>query len=135
MEKIGEVVYKLNLPEGSKIHPVFHVSQHKAAQGASFNPTPLPTPLSQSLDLLVEPEAVLNVRQHPTKGMESTEVLILWKGLPESEATWEPCSHIMSVFPTFHLENKVTFNGGGIVMDPAAPRPIIHHTYTRRGRR
>lgn len=86
IEKIGEVAYKL-LPPESKIHPVFHVSQLKAAKGASFDPTPLPAQLAPSLELMVEPEMVLGVRQHDNQGQESAEVLIQWKGLPSSEAT------------------------------------------------
>lgn len=42
LERVGAVAYKLSLPEHSKVHPVFHVSQLKLARGASFNPTDLP---------------------------------------------------------------------------------------------
>lgn len=62
VQKIGTVACKLLLPPESRIHPVFHISQLKAAQGATFNPTPIPPQLTQNLELVVEPEAVLQVR-------------------------------------------------------------------------
>nr|GFB21687.1 chromo domain containing protein [Tanacetum cinerariifolium] len=34
------------------------------------------------------------------------KVLIAWKGMPESEATWEGFKEMQKQFPDFHLEDK-----------------------------
>jgi hypothetical protein len=130
--KVGAVAYRLALPEGSKIHPVFHVSQLKRASGAAFNPTDLPSSLSSTLELQAHPIAVLGVRKDPTQPWSTAQVLIQWHGIPVSEATWELYANILTLFPEFHLEDKVSLVGAGIVMDPDQPRPVITHTYARR---
>ena len=40
--------------------------------------------------------------------------MIQWFGLSVSEATWEDMERLQLDFPTFNLEEKVNFNGGGI---------------------
>lgn len=77
------MAYKLQLPPGSKIHPVFDISQLKKAIGAGHRPSNLPAQLSADLVLEVEPEAVLGVRN----SQAAMEVLVHWKGLQEFEAT------------------------------------------------
>jgi len=62
LERIGEVAYKLKLPESTKIHPVFHVSLLKQSTGCLSQPQPLPTDLTEDSELLVEPEKVLTER-------------------------------------------------------------------------
>jgi hypothetical protein len=62
MERIGSVAYQLQLPDGSQIHPMFHVSQLKA-----FRPdfSPVFSTLHVSTDFSVVnlmPEAILERR-------------------------------------------------------------------------
>jgi Integrase zinc binding domain len=62
IEKIGKMAYKLNLPAGSQVHPVFHVSQLKERVGTgTIVNAQLPIVGSQG-KLKVEPVAVLDRR-------------------------------------------------------------------------
>lgn len=44
-------------------------------------------------------------------------MLIKWNGKPIYEAMWEDAANISIQFPTFNLEDKAAFEGGGIVTD------------------
>lgn len=84
LAKINEVAYKLELPAASLVHPIFHVSQLKAAVPASVSPTQVLPELDTSLQY---PLKVLDRRLY-TKGSSSVfQVLVQWSGWPESMAT------------------------------------------------
>lgn len=123
------MAYQLQLPTDAKLHPVFHVSQLKRSIGRVPSSPELPPQLSKELELLVEPEALLEVRQVRVRNALRLEVLIKWKHLPLFEATWEDAHMISNQFPTFHLEDKVTLWGGGIVMSPNESKSL--KTYSR----
>lgn len=84
IERIGKVAYHLALPEGTKIHPVFHVSLLKPHNG--------PTSVSQGNmndfgydgDHEYLPANILDTRVN-TSG--ETEVLVKWEKCPIEEAT------------------------------------------------
>lgn len=131
IERIGAVAYKLKLPEGSRVHPVFHVSLLKKAVGNYQEDTELPDLLEEHVEVY-EPEAVLatrNVKQH---GEEVKQLLIHWKGKTMEEATWEEELMLRSQFPKFDLEDKVHFDGGGIdrtqTNEEAPHQQLIHST-------
>jgi hypothetical protein len=127
IERIGVVAYRLKLPEGSRVHPVFHVSLLKKAIGNYHEEQDLPA-------LLDEP-------------IEVKQVLVHWKGKTTEEATWEEEIMIRNQFPKFNLEDKVAAEGEGIdrtlVNEENPPQHMIHHrahgpkiwkVYSRRGK-
>ncbi|OIT29089.1 hypothetical protein A4A49_55045 [Nicotiana attenuata] len=92
-EKVGEIAYRLKLPERMKIHPTFHVSylrpyvedpedpdMHKIKRA----PPEVRTQLEEEIEKILD---------HRVLGMHKknrwTEFLIQWKGKPEADATWE----------------------------------------------
>ncbi|KAL5772293.1 hypothetical protein ACOSQ2_012217 [Xanthoceras sorbifolium] len=94
LKKVGKVSYKVELPPRLKIHPVFHVSHLKPYHADTEDPSRgessrAPTAVVTSYDK--EVEEILADRVVRKRGVpRSSKYLIKWKGLPTSEATWEP---------------------------------------------
>ena len=61
-QRVGPVVYRLELPSSAAIHPVFHVSQLERALGEGVPSQPLNPILDAELEWLVEPKLVLDLR-------------------------------------------------------------------------
>ncbi|KAL0533232.1 hypothetical protein IC582_030448 [Cucumis melo] len=123
IEKIGPVAYRLQLPENSRIHPVFHVSQLRKMMGQHADSQPTIQFIDENYMWKSEPEEAIEYRKI---GAEQWEVLVCWRGLPKHEASWESYDEMKEKYPNFHLEDKVTLKGGSNV------RPLIKHVYTRR---
>jgi len=91
---ISPVVYKLNLPETMKIHPVFHVSLLKPYQPSPDEfARPIPPPAIVESDTgqeEYEVEAILDKRIIRKK----TQYLVKWVGYPLHDATWEPVRNL-----------------------------------------
>ncbi|GAU37691.1 hypothetical protein TSUD_164940 [Trifolium subterraneum] len=147
IEKIGAVAYRLKLPEGSRVHPVFHVSLLKKAVGSYNEDEELPD-LLEELNDMYEPEAILATRKVKHSGEEVKQVLVHWKGKTAEDATWEDELMIRSQFPKFSLEDKAIAEEGGIDRDQSTAgmphQQLIHHqthgskpwlVYTRKGKK
>jgi hypothetical protein len=89
VNRVGEVSYEIELPEGRNIHNVFHVSCLKKAIGQQVTTfTELP-PLDQEVQLVLIPEEILDVKEKRLRSMVIREFLIMWKDFPVEDATWE----------------------------------------------
>lgn len=74
------MAYRLNLPSKARIHPIFHVSQLKKAVGPTITQQPLPTRLTEEIELAVTPKEVKEIC-YLLDGM--MEVLVKWEELPD----------------------------------------------------
>ncbi|KAL8167278.1 hypothetical protein V2J09_008777 [Rumex salicifolius] len=131
--RIGKVAYELELPAGTRIHPMFHVSLLKPARGHSLLISTQPPPISDSFELAVQPEKILAHRWKSIGGIIVLELLIQWANRPTEEASWEEYDMLQQQFPNFQLEDKSNFLGG--CNDTVPTKPWANHdliTYTRR---
>jgi len=87
--RIETVVYRLELPEGSMIHPVFHISQLKPFV-QDYTPVYSDLPVLTDLDVAnAFLEAFLDRRLVKKGNAAIPQVKVSWTGLPEAAATWE----------------------------------------------
>lgn len=102
LEKVGSLSYKLLLPEGVNIHPVFHVSQLKKHLGSHAVLEPGLPLVGDDGRIKTEPLNVLETRSLPRNKVLVTQWLVEWQNLPATDASWEDANFIKKVFPTFY---------------------------------
>ena len=86
-EPIGKVSYRLKLPEGWKVHPVFHASLLKAVSEHTRYCVPEPAGIDEDGQPTWEITAVLKHREL-TQGHR--EYLVAWKGFGPEYYSWQP---------------------------------------------
>ncbi|KAL1087127.1 hypothetical protein V6Z11_D08G161200 [Gossypium hirsutum] len=117
--RVGEVAYKLELPESAHIHPVFHVSLLKKCLG---QPDQQVTPLhlaDSTSALILQPTAILEMRSIQRANSLIEQWLVQWDDSSTDEATWEDKAYMLKLFPDLNLKDKVCLDvGGNVVNDP-----------------
>ena len=101
VKRIGKVAYKLALPDESKIHPVFHVSQLERKLGAA-RAVQHQAP-STSVEQLTEPESILAHRMVKRGNQANVGIFC--------EATWESYQDLIRRFPNFDRETRLISGG------------------------
>lgn len=89
IRRVGQVAYELELPQGSKIHNIFHVSCLKKALGSQVTATEELPPTDDEGHLVLQPEAIIDVREKQLRNRTVREFLVRWKNLSDEDATWE----------------------------------------------
>ena len=111
--RVGKVVYRLALPDSSKIHPVFHVSLLKAFVGSDgVEVAGLPEELQDGCPV-EQPLTICDTQRVLCNGRPESQVLVQWMGGSHKEDTWEWLSEFQAAYPTYHLEDKVDLEEEG----------------------
>lgn len=129
-ERIGQVAYRVALPETSTIHPVFHVSLLRKALKVTDQVFPvLPTYANQ----FVIPVQVLERRRKAIANRVLEQGLIRWSGgtLPDS---WENLDDLQARFPGAAAWSQAATEGEGGVSNIQHSGPTAHHQPSPRPR-
>ena len=109
---MSPVAFGLDLPLGWRIHPIFHVSKpkHYIHSEEFLREANLP-PLVLVGD--TQEYEVEGIVRHQGTGAQH-RYLVLWKGYPLIEATWEPESHLTNAPDILeeYLRRVETWNRG-----------------------
>ncbi|KAK1683724.1 hypothetical protein QYE76_044572 [Lolium multiflorum] len=111
LERVGTLAYRLELPVGSRLHDVFHVSLLKAHKGDPPAEAPVLPPHDDGR-VLPGPEKVLKAQLR--RG--AWHILVQWAGLPSEDATWEKLEEFQQHFPDVQLEDELFEKAGRDVM-------------------
>ena len=89
LQTIGTMAYKLELSASSQVHLVFHVSCLKKVIGENIPVQTILLELDEEGKIILEPEAVTEIRTRQLRNRSISEYLIKWKNLPTEDSTWE----------------------------------------------
>jgi hypothetical protein len=121
LERVGKVAYKLQLPAGSLVHPVFHVSQLKEHR-PDYSPVFSDLTVLPALDQLdTTPERILDRRMVKKGNAAIVQVQVKWSHLPENAATWEDWEVLKVKFPDVCAWGQAHSLQGGIVTQAVEP--------------
>jgi hypothetical protein len=108
------VAYEIELPEGSRIHNVFHVSCLKKAVGQFINTSEELPPLDEEGQLELVPQEILEFKEKRLRSRVIRECLVKWRGLPVEDATWES-EQILQHPGLMLLEDKQSREGRTVI--------------------
>ncbi|GJT13662.1 putative ribonuclease H-like domain-containing protein [Tanacetum coccineum] len=130
LNRVGPVAYRVELPPGSLIHDVFHVSLLRRFVGTAPEVIQVTQDEPVVSPTLMQPEEILEERVvQKGKYRPKTELLVKWRGRPREDATWETKWRFVRAYPDFRLEDKATVSGVDCYVPPGQnPMPTTAGT-------
>lgn len=121
VQRIGQMAYKLQLPPGSLIHPVIHVSQLKKAIKHPSEVSP-----EESLNLIYDahmicPAKIARRRFSQLGHKVIPQGLIQWSHSPPQWSTWENLNALRHQFPYSPAWGQAASQAEGNVTTAASP--------------
>ena len=107
LKQIDNVAYKLDLPEHSKVHPVFHVRRVRKQLGDNAS-TMDANVLIDYIEASVLPhklKRILDFQEKCTRHVIRCQGLVEWKDRTEEGSTWEDVMPLKTHFPMFVFED------------------------------
>ena len=114
LKRVGNVAYKLELPEHSKVHPVFHVShlRKRLHDGDNVVDTGVLIEYKEPPMEPHEPERILDHHELCTRNHICQQVLVKWKDRLDKGSTWENSSTLQKRFTQFVFKDENSFKRG-----------------------
>ncbi|MCO5550079.1 hypothetical protein L7F22_003558 [Adiantum nelumboides] len=107
VKKLSDVAYRLELPPGCRVHPVFHVSKLRKYISKDDNLIEATVSLQEQPSAVDHgPDKILDRREKRLRNRTLQEYLVAWKGLPLTDATWESDALIRRHFPSLIIEDN-----------------------------
>ncbi|XP_061352587.1 uncharacterized protein LOC133297455 [Gastrolobium bilobum] len=102
LERVASVAYCLQLPPGSRVHPVFHASLLRPfCSSGSYKIHDLAA-TTRSIPPSHVPAAIISQHTIWRNGWQVPQVLVQWEGLLQEDSTWEDTSLVVSDSLTKH---------------------------------
>jgi hypothetical protein len=103
---VSSVAYELDLPSSMRIHHTFHVSKLKVFNKDNHDLFEREQVIRPAPDIINEYEEfevdqIINKRVSGSRSRQKISYLVLWKGYPRWEATWE------NVIDLEHAQEKI----------------------------
>lgn len=114
LERVGPVTYRLELPEGSQIHSVFHVSLLKWEIQDPLQASSIVPLTREEGQLVAQPVRILDRKRVHKMNKAATQVLVKWRNLREEKATWEDYGTLKGQLPHFDPWAQESFGVGGM---------------------
>jgi hypothetical protein len=122
LRRVGEVAYKLELPTGSRIHDVVHVSQLKRHLPRTHQVSDLSSVILLDTTNMLQPLEILSARSIQHGGVAIPQVQVTWDTSTPPAMTWEDAFALHAMFPDALAWGQASSQGVGHVTAQHRPR-------------